>query len=136
MRDCNYSHGVVVCSFQGALHSAFSRHGLVYDVSLPLSPFNQDPITEGNDTAAVTREEKGVTSDGLPPTVSETGTEYGFVTFYSVTDTKTALQAVQKSPINVASHCLKVSIKLFIHFIFGKENVSLLERCSIVTRWS
>ena len=74
--------------------SEFSRHGLVYDVSLPLSPANQETISE---TAA---------------TGPHRETEYGFVTFYSRLEAKTASQASQRSPISLGTHELKVQMSL------------------------
>ena len=108
-------------SLQGFLHSEFSRHGLVYDVSLPLSPFNQDPIT--SDAAA------GEVSPDEGP-VAET--EYGFVTFYSRRDAKTALQAVLKSPISIGSHSLKVCL---LSLLLTTLSVYFSLLCLLAVQW-
>ena len=85
--------------FQAALHGEFSRHGLVYEVSLPLSPANQEPIDHDVAEPAVAVEQQSPASE----------TEYGFVTFYSRLDAKNALQNIQKNPISINNHSLKVS---------------------------
>ena len=79
---------------QAALHSAFFQYGLIFDISLPLSPANNEPIH----------------SEGIEATPSVSmETEYGFVTFYSALAAKAALASMRSTPLRIGNHIVKAS---------------------------
>ena len=87
-------HYVHFHCMQASLRSAFFEYGLIFDISLPLSPANNEPIhCEG--------------SEATPSVSMET--EYGFVTFYSALAAKAALASMRSTPLRIANHSVKAS---------------------------